>query len=602
MSSVAPTADQLRTDELWGHPKGLYVCFTTELWERFSFYGMKYLLLLYLTKYHLFTDAAGLDVLGAYAGLVYALPVIGGLLADRYLGMRKAVVFGGVLLSLGHILMAVEGDQAVAYAAGTVLPAAVTLADGTVLAAGTRISEEIVNQDLGALRVFYLAIALIVMGVGYLKPNISTIVGKLYPKNDPRRDSGFTIFYMGINIGSFTATLLCGWLGETYGWGYGFGAAGIGMILGLLSFLWGQKYLHGHADPSNPEVLKQSALGPINKEWAIYLLTLPAIAVIWLLVQREPVVHLAQNAMIVVAIVGIIFYSMFHDRPGQSKGGALLIGGIAIVLGLISSVLQSGVLPQTYDITDWIVYAAAAAVLAFILYGFIKHRSVEYDQTVVLMVLIVSTIVFWALFEQSAGSMTLYADRVVDRTFGDVEVKASQFGSLNAGFIMLLAIPFASLWMWLSRRNMEPSTPAKFALGILQAGLGFGALVVGAQFPDESGKVAAIWLILAYLLHTTGELCLSPVGLSAVTKLSIPRVVGVSMGTWFLATALSETVATRMGKLAAISTDGGETDDIAMALSTYTTLFEFLMWMGIGVGILMFVITPLLKKGMHDVH
>ena len=212
--TVAETADDYSHDaELWGHPKGLYVCFTTELWERFSFYGMKYLLLLYLTKYHLFSDSAGLDVLGSYAGLVYALPLIGGMIADRFLGMRKSVVFGGILLSLGHILMAVEGHQAINYAAGTILANDLTLASGEIIAAGTTLSEAIMWRDTAALDVFYFALALIVMGVGYLKPNISTIVGKLYSIDDPRRDSGFTIFYMGINIGSFTATLLCAWLG-----------------------------------------------------------------------------------------------------------------------------------------------------------------------------------------------------------------------------------------------------------------------------------------------------------------------------------------------------------------------------------------------------
>ena len=251
--TVAATADDYSHDaELFGHPKGLYVCFTTELWERFSFYGMKYLLLLYLTKYHLFSDEAGLDVLGSYAGLVYTLPLIGGMIADRFLGMRKSVLFGGILLSLGHILMAVEGFQAINYAAGTVLTTDLTLASGEVLAAGTVLSESITFRDTEALKVFYLALALIVMGVGYLKPNISTIVGKLYSMDDPRRDSGFTIFYMGINIGSFTATLLCGWLGETFGWKYGFGAAGIGMIIGLFTFMYGQKYLLGHAEPSEP--------------------------------------------------------------------------------------------------------------------------------------------------------------------------------------------------------------------------------------------------------------------------------------------------------------------------------------------------------------
>jgi POT family proton-dependent oligopeptide transporter len=218
------------------------------------------------------------------------------------------------------------------------------------------------------------------------------------------------------------------------------------------------------------------------------------------------------------------------------------------------------------------------------------------------MVLILSTVVFWALFEQSAGSMTLFADRVVDRNAFGVTFTAAQFGSLNAGFIMLLAIPFAMLWTWLAKRNLEPNTPVKFGLGILQVGIGFGALVFGSQFPNEAGQVAMIWLILAYLLHTTGELCLSPVGLSAVTKLSIGNVVGVSMGTWFLATALSETVATRLGRMAAIPTNAGETTDIAGALASYTQLFEFLMWAGISVGVFMLIISPILKRWMHGIH
>jgi len=213
--AVAGSPDNLSNQaEFLGHPVGLYVCFTTELWERFSFYGMKYLLLLYLTKYHLFTDGEGLDVLGSYAGLVYALPLIGGMIADRYLGMRKSVLFGGICLSLGHILMAVEGHQAINYAAGTVLANDLTLASGQVFAAGSTLTEAVMWRDTAALNWFYFALALIVMGVGYLKPNISTIVGKLYSQDDPRRDGGFTIFYMGINIGSFFATLLCGWLGD----------------------------------------------------------------------------------------------------------------------------------------------------------------------------------------------------------------------------------------------------------------------------------------------------------------------------------------------------------------------------------------------------
>jgi POT family proton-dependent oligopeptide transporter len=601
-STGTTAADYSRGHELFGHPKGLYVCFGTELWERFSFNGMKYLLLLYLTKYHLFSDASGLDVLGSYAGLVYALPVIGGLIADRYLGMRKSVLFGGILLSMGHILMAVEGHQAINYAAGTILASDLTLANGQVLTTGTTLTESITFRDTAALNVFYFALALIVMGVGYLKPNISTIVGKLYSKDDPRRDSGFTIFYMGINIGSFFATIVCAYLGETYGWKYGFGAAGIGMIIGLITFMRGQKYLYGHAEPSNPEILTEKVFGPVNREWLIYIISLPCLAIIWLLVQHEPVVYFAQNLFLIVAIVSIILYSMIHQRITDNNQTAYLFAAAAIALGVIALVVQVEFVTATALIGELLLYVAIAAIVGFVIYGFKTHNSAEFGRTVVLMIMILSTVVFWALFEQSAGSMTLYADRVVDREVGNVTFTAGQFGSLNAGFIMLLAIPFAALWVWLAKRNLEPSTPVKFGLGILQAGLGFGVLVLGAQFPDQSGKIAAIWLVLAYLLHTTGELCLSPVGLSAVTKLSISRVVGVSMGTWFLATALSETVATRIGKLAAIDTSGGEAGDVASALASYTSLFEFLAYVGVGAGLFMLLISPLLRRAMHGIH
>lgn len=599
---AAPAEDWSHDDELWGHPKGLYVCFTTELWERFSFYGMKFLLLLYLTKYHLFSDEMGFDVLGSYAGLVYALPVIGGLIADRYLGMRKSVLFGGILLSLGHILMAVEGHQAINYPVGYTLTENLTLASGEVLMAGTVLSEALTFRDTDALMVFYFALALIVMGVGYLKPNISTIVGKLYGKDDPRRDSGFTIFYMGINIGSFAATVLCGWLGETYGWKYGFGAAGIGMIIGLISFSWGQKFLRGHAEPSDPEKLKEKVFGPVSREWAIYILSLPVLGVFWLLVQHEPVVLLTQNVFLIAAIVGIILYSMVYKKTESSNALAYTFAAIAILVGAYAAGANLGFLPGSAEVVEYAIYVAIALIIGFVIYGFATHNSDEFGRTVVLMFLILTTVVFWALFEQSAGSMTLYADRVVDRQLGDTTFTAAQFGSLNAGFIMLLALPFAALWIWLAKKNLEPSTPVKFGLGIIQAGLGFGALVLGAQFPDEAGKVAMIWLVLAYLLHTTGELCLSPVGLSAVTKLSIGRVVGVSMGTWFLATALSETVATRLGKMAAVDTHGGEVVRSADALATYTQLFEFLMYVGVGVGIFVLLVSPILRKGMHGVH
>ena len=497
-----------------GHPKGLYICFATEFWERFSFYGMKYLLLLYLTKYHLFTDSMGLDVLASYAALVYAMPVVGGVLADRYLGMRKAVSFGGLMLVLGHLGMAYEGHQAY-IAAGEVV------------------------RDKQALKIFYLSLSLIIVGVGFLKPNISTMVGKLYGENDPRRDSGFTIFYMGINSGALCATLLCGYLGETYGWGYGFGAAGIGMALGLVVFQAGQSHLQGYAEPPFPEQLKQSSVIGLNKEWTIYLGAIASLALMWNMVQQSHQVEWLLNGLSLVVISGLLYFILN------------------------------------------------------------KCDAVERGRMLVMMVLIFSTVVFWALFEQSAASMTLFADRVTDRTLFGVDLAASQYGSFNAAFIILLAPLFASLWIFLAGRNWEPSTPVKFAIGILFAGLGFGALILGAANVNETGLVVGWWLVLAYLLHSMGELCLSPVGLSAVTKLSVPRIVGLMMGTWFLATAYSEFVAAELSKIAAIDT--ATAIDTSSALSAYTELFTFLFYVGIGVGLLMLVISPQLKKHMHGI-
>lgn len=504
------------TDDLWGHPKGLYICFATELWERFSFYGMKYLLLLYLTKYHLFSDAAGLGVLGSYASLVYAMPVLGGLVADRFIGMRKAVTLGGLLLVAGHLGMAFEGEAA-------------------------RQTTEGIVRDEGALTVFYLSLALIVVGVGFLKPNISTVVGKLYPEGDPRRDSGFTIFYMGINIGAFTATLLCGWLGEVYGWSWGFGAAGIGMLFGLIFFQWGQRFLAGHGEPADPAQLKSTVgLPGLTIETAIYLGSVVMVAIIWQLVQLTDTV------------------------------GTLLDGiSLAVLTGLA-----------------WFLIA--------------RCDKIERERMFVLIVLTLSTVVFWALFEQAAGSMTLYADRVTDKMLFGTSLTAAQFGAANAFFIFTLAPFFALLWTQLAKKGWEPSTPVKFSLGIAQAGLGFGALVYGAQFPDQAGVVSAWWLILAYLLHTTGELCLSPVGLSAVTKLAVPSVVGVMMGTWFLASAYSSYVAAQIASVAA-RPETASAADTAAAAAGYTDLFSQLLYIGLAGALALLVLSPLLKRMMHGV-
>ncbi|MET0129136.1 MAG: oligopeptide:H+ symporter, partial [Stenotrophomonas chelatiphaga] len=327
-------------DDFLGHPKGVYVCFFTEMWERFSFYGMKALLLLYLTKYHLFGDKAGLDLLGAYGGLVYCIPVFGGMLADRWLGMRRAVLFGGVLLVLGHLGMAFEGHAAY-------------LENGQVV------------RDTGALTITYLSLALIIMGVGFLKPNISTIVGKLYAEDDPRRDSGFSLFYAGINLGALFASLVCGFLGEAYGWKYGFGAAGIGMLVGLGMFLWGQKYLHGHAEPRDPASLRERVLG-LPREWLIYA-----------------------GAVLAVLPVAWLMWA--------AGNGAFALGGEISLALMLMLVVLGGVL------------------LWFAWFTGTRCTPVQRQQMIALMALILMALVFFTLYEQSYGSWVTFTDRLLTK-------------------------------------------------------------------------------------------------------------------------------------------------------------------------------------------
>jgi POT family proton-dependent oligopeptide transporter len=516
LDAAPPPAPQTSTSELWGHPKGLYVCFFTEMWERFSFYGMKVLLLLYLTKYHLFTDAAGYDLLGAYAGLVYAMPVIGGLVADRYLGMRKSVVLGGILLCCGHLGMAFEGEQA-------------RVIDGGVV------------QDALSIEVFYFSLALIVMGVGFLKPNISTIVGRLYPDGDARQDSGFTLFYMGINVGAFLSALVCGWLGETHGWNWGFGAAGVGMLIGLGVFVSGQRHLQGQAEPRDPPALRRRVLGALNLEAVIHAAVICGVFVVWYLIRRPVAVHWTMHAT-----------------------------ATALVLGM-----------------GWFLWTRCTRQQA--------------QQMLVLTALILFSMVFWALYEQTYGSWILFSDRVMEREAFGIEWTASQLASLGAFFIFVLSPLFAWLWPRLDRAGRNPSTPAKFGLGIVFAGLSFVVLAIGARSPGNSGMVALWWFVAAYFVLEVGELLLSPIGLSAVTSLSVPRVVSLMMGAWFLASAYSEVVAAWLGKLSSVEpgADGGI--DVAHALSRYADLFSNLGWIGLGAGVVVLLLTPILRRGMHGV-
>ena len=477
-----------------GHPKGLFVLFFAEMWERFSYYGMRALLIFYLTKHWLFSDSQAGIIYGAYTALVYITPVLGGYLADRYLGQRKAVTYGAVLLTFGHFLMGFEGNG---------------------------------GQDPASLNIFWLALAFIIVGSGFLKANISVIVGQLYPRTDVRRDGAYTIFYMGINLGAALGSLLCGYIGETYGWAYGFGLAGIGMLLGLIVFVAFKGLLVGRGEAPDAERLRQPVMG-IKFEWLLYLVGILAVGACWWMVQNQ-------------AIVGT-------------------------VLGVAGAILVA-----------YVLYTAVA-----------KLDREARDRIFAAMFLIIGSILFWALFEQAGSSLNLYTDRYVDRA----GVPASTFQSINAIYIVLLAPLFATLWTWLGRRGMEPSAPAKFGLALMQLGLGFLVLVWGAATGDLT---PVLFIFLIYLLHTTGELCLSPVGLSAMNRLAPAHMASLIMGTWFFASATGNFVAGLIAAATGSEAASGEGAGKETVLAVYSQIG----WIAIGVGVAVLVISPLIKKLMH---
>jgi proton-dependent oligopeptide transporter, POT family len=494
MATAAPDASTFDTKTILGHPRGLFVLFFAEMWERFSYYGMRALLIFYLTKHWLFSDKDASVIYGAYTALVYITPVIGGYIADKYLGQRKAVLYGAVLLTFGHFMMGFEGTG---------------------------------GQDPAALNIFWLALAFIIVGSGFLKANISVIVGQLYPRTDVRRDGAYTIFYVGINLGAAMGALLCGYLGETYGWSYGFGAAGFGMLLGLLVFIWGKPLLMGKGEAPDAAKLAAPVAG-IKFEWLLYLLGIVIVGICWWLVQNQAVV-----------------------------------GG---VLGLSGAILVS-----------YILYTSV-----------LKLPAEDRDRIFAALFLILGSILFWALFEQAGSSLNLYTDRYVDRG----GVPASVFQSINSIYIVTLGPLFAALWVWLGRKGMEPSAPAKFGLAMLQLGIGFLILVAGAA----NGVITPVlFIFLIYLFHTTGELCLSPVGLSAMNRLAPAHMASLIMGTWFFASATGNFVAGLIAAATGSESASGEGAGQQTVLDVYSTIG----WIAIGAGVAVILISPLIKKLMH---
>jgi POT family proton-dependent oligopeptide transporter len=466
------TITQPEAEMLWGHPKGLYVLFFTELWERFSFYGMRALLIFYLTRHFLYSGEQSGLLYGSYLALVFLSPMIGGYLADRWLGQRKAVLFGGLVIASGHITLGLE-DALGASAQG----------------------------------VFWIGLSLIVVGTGFLKANISALVGKLYAAHDPRRDSAYTLFYMGINLGGAIGPVICGVLGETWGWGYGFGAAAIGMIAGVIVFARGKRHLLGGGEAPDPAALVQPVFG-VKREWMIYGLTLPLTLLSWLLLVSP-----------------------------KLTGTLLAVGGIAIGLLLV-----------------WIALARLAGE---------ERRKLLYA-----LALIVIQPVFWGLYEQSGSSLSLFIDHHVNRVVLGHEVPASVFQALPPFFVCLIALPFAALWLRLARANRMPTPISSFAFGIIMVGGGF-VLMALAQWVPADQKVPLAFIFLLFLCHAIGEMCLSPVGLSAMSRFAPRHMLSFLMGTWFLATAAGNFSAGVIASVIEAMGGGTNGGDRAIILDAY---------------------------------
>jgi POT family proton-dependent oligopeptide transporter len=499
--------------QMLGHPKGLFYLFFAELWERFSFYGMRALLTLYMVNVvfeALVTrDFAAAAVYSSYGSLVYASTVVGGRISDKILGFRKSIFLGGILMALGHFVLAIESDMT-----------------------------------------FFLALALIVVGNGFFKPNISTFVGSLYKDGDTRKDSGFTIFYMGINIGGFAAPLLCGWLGREYGWHYGFGLAGIGMLAGLIFFWSGIKagVFMDKGLPPSEAALNRTVLGIKQKVLVPILACIAAPIIALMLASYEPLLN------------GESFF-------GDQNIVNVLFKGIGIVI-----LLYMG----------YILYQAS-----------LEERK---KLAVALFITLFMT-VFWGFHELSGSVITLFADRNVNLSIID----AAQTNALNSMFIIILSIPISLLWTYLARKKNNPRTPYKFGMGLLLAGISFYVLALSGGSADENGMVPFSYLLIMYFLLSVGELFMSPVGLSKITDLSPKRIVAFMMGIWFLSSAYAFQVVGFIGKKLAVESTGSEVRGFA-TLDVYIGGFELIAQYAIGAGIIVFILSPILNRWMQNVH
>lgn len=499
--------------QMLGHPQGLFYLFFAELWERFSFYGMRALLTLYMVNV-IFEALAERDfataaVYASYGSLVYASTVIGGKISDQILGMRNSIFLGGILMAIGHFVLAVENDIA-----------------------------------------FFLALSLIIVGNGFFKPNISTFVGTLYEKGDPKKDSGFTIFYMGINIGGWVAPLLCGWLAAKYGWHYGFGLAGIGMLTGLIVFWRGIKrnVFGARGLPPNEQVMNKKILG------------------------------IKQG--ILVPVLAVISAPL-----------------IALLLASYKSIATDGIFGGQ-NIVNVIFQGIGIAVLAYLAYEMYRATVEERKKLFVAVLITVFMTIFWGFHELSGSVITLFAARNIDL---EGIMSAAQTNSLNSMWIIILAIPISMMWTWLSKKNSNPRTPYKFGLGLLFAGISFYVLAISGASANANGLVPFAYLLLMYFLLSIGELFMSPVGLSKITDLSPKRIVAFMMGVWFLSSAFAFQIVGFIGKQLAIeSTDKnvGGFDTLAI----YTDGFMLIAKYALAAGLIVLVASPFIKKLMGKIH